>query len=336
MTSRFAAGPLAATVAREHRHRQRALLGIGLLLFLGMSPLFGHHLSSRLDEMLMGRDHIGEICLIALHELLAPVHGLFHLLFFGGLAYALADRARAWRSSRTVLRALRSEPVRPGSVLAAACGAASVEARMVRTVAGLPAPAFTVGWLRPRILVARQLESTLGPEELAAVLAHEGAHATRRDPLRLSLLRLLSCTFFWIPALRRLADDCADEAEILADNHASRDRPLALASALLSLATWRDLRPVHGDRVGFNERDLLERRVRRLAGQEIGPRTHVTRGSLGGAVASLLLVWTAGVAVAHPLPPPGAMTHCRHPHEFPWTHLFCFHPRDSTCPHSGL
>jgi Zn-dependent protease with chaperone function len=321
--------------AREQRHRRRALIGVGLLLLLGMSPIFGHHLSGRLDAVLMGRDHFGELCLIALHELLAPVHGLFHLLFFSGLAYALADRARAWRSSRKTLRSLQSDPVRPDTALAAACAAAGVEPRIVRAVAGLPAPAFTVGWLRPRIIVAQALEGTLRPDELTAVLSHEGAHAARRDPLRLSLLRFLSCTFFWIPALRRLADDCADEAEILADNRASRDQPLALASALLSLATWRDLRAARGARVGFNERDLLDRRIRRLAGQEVEPWTHVTGRSLAGAVAALLLVWTAGVAVAHPLPPTAAMTHCRHPHASPWTHLFCFRPGDPTCPHTG-
>lgn len=326
-------GLRATVAAREQRHRRRALVGVGLLLFLGMSPLFGHHLSSRLDAMLTGRDHVGELCLIALHQLLAPVHGIFHLLFFAGLAYALTDRVRAWRSSRTILRALRSDSVRPGSALAVACAEAGLDTRMVRSIAGLPAPAFTVGWLRPRIFVAQEIEEVLGPDELTAVLAHEGAHAARRDPLRLSLLRFLSCTFFWIPALRRLADDCADEAEILADDHASHDRPLALASALLSLATWRDLPAVRGSRVGFNARDLLERRVRRLAGQEVGPRTNVTGRSLAGAVASLLLVWTAGVAVAHPLPPSAAMTHCRHPNESPWSHLFCLTPGERTCPH---
>ena len=39
----------------------------------------------------------------------------------------------------------------------------------------------------------------------------------RRDPLRLSLMRFLACTLFYIPALRRLADDLTDEAEIEAD-----------------------------------------------------------------------------------------------------------------------
>jgi Zn-dependent protease with chaperone function len=321
--------------AREQRHRQRALVGVGLLLFLGMSPIFGHHLSGRLDSMLMGRDHIGPLCLIALHELIAPVHALFHVLFALGVVYAVADRVRAWRSTHTVLRSLESEPVRAGSILSAACAAAGVDTRTIWVVTGLPTPAFAVGWWRTRIFVARDLADSLTLDELVAVLAHEGAHAARRDPLRLSLLRFLSCILFWIPALRRLADDCADEAEIVADDYASQDRPLALASALLSLAAWRDLRPVRGARVGFNERDLLERRIRRLAGQEVGPWSHVTRRSLLGAVATLLLVWTAGVAVAHPLPPAAEMAHCRHPHESSWSHLFCFQPSDRVCPHTG-
>ena len=111
----------------------------------------------------------------------------------------------------------------------------------MRVVSGLPTPAFTVGWLRPRVYVDAALAGLLTADELAAVLAHEEAHVARRDPLRLSALRFLACTLFFLPALRRLAADAADEAEIAADDRAAglagAGAPLALASAIVISAT---------------------------------------------------------------------------------------------------
>src|SRR5439155_12889806 len=133
----------------------------------------------------------------------------------------------------------------------------------LRIVRGLPNPAFTIGWLRPRVYVARELAGALPDAELNAVLAHEQAHVVRRDPLRLAALRFLACTLFWLPALRRLADDVTDEAEIAADDIAAGDQPLVLASAILRVASWRDLRagPLGAiGATGFTCRDLLERR----------------------------------------------------------------------------
>lgn len=45
--------------------------------------------------------------------------------------------------------------------------------------------AFTVGLLRPRVLVSRALTEGLSSAEMAIVQRHEFAHQTRRDPLRL-------------------------------------------------------------------------------------------------------------------------------------------------------
>ena len=204
----------------------------------------------------------------------------------------------------------------------------------------------------------------LDPAQLEAVLAHEAAHVTRRDPLRLSLLRFLACMLFYIPALRRLADDLADEAEIDADDAAvARSEPLVLASAMLALASWAVPRGVSGavpsllagsavafqPFAPFQRVDLLERRVRRLAGEPTTVGTHVTRRSLGGAGATLVAVWVSGLMMAHPLRADGpaatlpqdhaSMSHCRHRGAFALSHLFCLglhsHPSGTPCPHTG-
>jgi beta-lactamase regulating signal transducer with metallopeptidase domain len=194
------------------------------------------------------------------------------------------------------------------------------------------------------VYVARTVAERLRAPELVAVLAHEGAHLARRDPLRLSLVRALACVLFWIPALRRLADDVADEAEVQADDAAAREHPLVLASALLALSQWLTPRERTLRVVGLTRPDLLERRIRRLAGELPAPGTHLTRRSLVGAALALALVWTSGLMMAHPLPAAtdlhGYAAHCEHHHAPAFRHLFCRglvrHASGGHCPHAKL
>lgn len=339
--------------AREEAHRRWLLLSIAGLILLSTSPVFGHHLASRGEVLLAGRDHLFGVCLIALHLLLEPVHFASHLLIFGGIVYAVWDRSRAWHSLRVTLRGLESRRPSLSTALADVAGLAGVDVSRIRVVEGLPNPAFTAGWFNPRIFLDAELVELLTRDELAAVLAHEGAHAVRRDPLRLSALRFLACTLFFLPALRRLAADAADESEIAADDAAARlasvGAPLALASAIVRIASeWGAQRTsplgvpgIANGIVGFQRADLLDRRVRRLIGQDTIVGTHLTRRSLVGAGSMLTLIWLSGLMMAHPLPPgvedlpiigkaAPALTqrsaerpiHCAH-HLYALSHLFC-------------
>lgn len=331
-------------VTREEAHRRTLLLAIGTLLLFSVSPLFGHHVAAGLEQGLRGQDHLGAMCLVALHTLLRPVHLLFHVLVVVGLAYALYDRAHALLRVRRTLASLHGAEPAPGDPFWSAATAAGLSPHRVRVVRGLPNPAFTVGWFRPRVFIAEAVADRLGPDELQALLAHEGAHVARRDPLRLSLLRFLALTLFWLPALRRLADDIADEAEIQADDRAAREQPLALASAILSLASWRTAGPAWGEGVGFAQRtDLLDRRIRRLAGEEPAPVSRLTRRSVVGAMLALALVGASGAIMSHPLPVDHLAhpsNHCGHPGESPFGHLFCRWgvPREAgrLCPHAPV
>ncbi|MEO6447009.1 MAG: M56 family metallopeptidase [Gemmatimonadaceae bacterium] len=332
-----------ALAEREHSRRRLVLLGVGGLIVLSTSPLFGHHVATRAGSLLAGHDHLWSLCLVAVHLLLAPVHGVFHVLLFAGLAYAAWDRARAWHRLRKTLRALPAVPPVEGDAFFTAAQSAGLRSTQVRIVEGLPSPAFTVGWFRPLVFLAKNLPGRLGSAELAAVCAHEAAHLGRRDPLRLTLLRFLGCTLFWLPALRRLADDLADEAEIDADDQAARLGPLVLASAILALAGQHiGAAGSPTGTAGFASAELLERRIRRLTGNGGTIRTHVTRRSLGFAMGVLAMVWISGIAVAHPLPTSpqasGHADHCEH-HETPvWSHLFCLagsaHGPGRPCPHT--
>ena len=347
--------------AREQSHRRALLLSMATLILVSTSPVFGHHLATRADALLAGHDHLGNICLIALHVLLAPVHSAFHVLLWCGLIYATGDRLRAWYALRRTVRALEFIPVAEGDTLGTAARRAGLSADRIRAVEGLPNPAFTAGFWRPTVYVAASLPAMLDGPQLDAVLAHEAAHVARRDPLRHSVMRFLACTLFYVPALRRLAEDLSDEAEVEADDAAvARGDALVLASAILALAEWtvpmgsRGL--LTGSAVAFQPlassgRDaLLERRIRRLAGEPASAGTHVTRRSLGAAGVTLIAVWTSGLTMAHPLPAEAssvvashahghATSHCRHHGASALSHLFCLglhsHHGGEPCPHTG-
>lgn len=327
---------------RERANRRAVMTGVAVLVVLGVLPVLVDHAPGRLEYALRGVDHLGALCLAALHALLAPVHGGFHLLLAGGIAYAVWDRVRAWRRLAEALAPLEVQRPTQGDAFWKAAVEAGVQPRRIRVVSGLPNPAFTVGTLAPAIYVAAELPYRLDEAQLRAVLSHEAAHVKRLDPLRFSLLRALACALFWIPALARLVEDLRDDSEILADNRAAdRGDPLALASALLLLADWRKSGAAlpHGA-VGLCDDTLLERRVRRLLGEDVQFTSHVTRRSFGVATLMLGVVWATGVLMTHPLEAssPSAIStdlHCDHHAESPLAHLFCRRgARSSDCPHA--
>ena len=86
----------------------------------------------------------------------------------------------------------------------------------------------TVGCLRPTVILPQHWREWSAPQ-LAAVLAHEGEHVRRRDPL-VQWLALLNRAIFWFhPAawwlereLSGLAEECCDAA-VIAQGHDPRD-----------------------------------------------------------------------------------------------------------------
>lgn len=331
-----------ASTLREQAHRRATMVGLCTILLLGTSPVIGHHLLPvDTSDLLAGVDHLGALCLTALHLLFAPVYPAVHIALGCGVLYAAWDRCRALRLVRSSLALLEVKHAREGDPFWCAAEAVAVDPGLLRVVRGLTNPAFTAGMFQPRIYVAAALATRLPPAELAAVIAHEGAHVARRDPLRLTLLRALACTLFWLPALRRLADDVGDQAELIADDAAAaRARPLVLASAILSVAHWSSESARTSGAVGFNRAELLDRRIRRLAGEETVVRSHLTPRSLLGAMAALLVVWTSSVLLTHPLPAHASdehARHCDHQGEAAWAHLFClgapFGATPADCPH---
>lgn len=152
------------------------------------------------------------------------------------VAFGLRSTLIEWRAHHRLSHALRSSHT------------VTVGATTVGVLSDMRPRAFCHGLLHPRIYVSSAALSTLGPPELAALLAHEHHHARRRDPLRFAIARVLGGALFFLPALPRLLERIADEAELAADEAASRDGHVAALAAAL-LAFDASGAGVHPDRV---------------------------------------------------------------------------------------
>lgn len=313
-------------IRREERRRRLLLFAIVALLLLGITPVVGHHVLGAVPWLSAQQHHLTILCLVALHQLLEPVHGIAHWLLYAGLVFAVLERGRVLWRHKHAMRDLPKVRVSLDSAMGRAALAAGLRADQVWTVRGLPMPAFTSGWIKPHVVVATNLAERLSADELTAVLAHEAVHLRRRDPLRLFALRSLASVLFWLPVLRRVAADLEDEVEITADDEVALRLALPLASAVLKLGGGES--PNVAATVGFQRADLLPRRIRRLAGEAPIAVSHTSTRSLVTATVALLLTGSSGLMVLHPLSDPSqhaalGPAHCDHPGANSLTHLFC-------------
>jgi beta-lactamase regulating signal transducer with metallopeptidase domain len=170
------------------------------------------------------------------------------------LAARLRGRARAWEGPAF-------ERLRDLAALSGTTGGVRLS-----FAPGLTAP-ITRGILRPEICLPPRAVKELMPEELDAMLAHELAHARRRDPLLLALCRTIE-VFFPLQPLSRFARRLLqEEIEILCDDSAARwtGDPASLASCLAEVATWIVADAPEARAIAMaSKRSRLEQRVNQL------------------------------------------------------------------------
>jgi len=179
----------------------------------------------------------------------------------------------AWRSYFT-LRSLRraSVPIRAGFDLFATA----------------EPTAFVAGLLRPRVFLSRGLLAAVDQHALAAILAHETAHARRRDPLR----RLLSALVlaFHLPGVAQMIDTLLARAhECVADADAARkvgDGP-RVAQTLIQVARLR-LAPApasaHSAAILGSDLDARVRHLLAVAGAPDAPSVALLAAGAAGVV----------------------------------------------------
>jgi Zn-dependent protease with chaperone function len=103
--------------------------------------------------------------------------------------------------------------------------AAAADRSGVTAVICLDSPAtsaFCAGLLRPRVFMTDSMVTSLGRDELAAVLVHEAEHARHRDPLRRLAGRAAADVLFWLPLVGWWTGRRLEDAELAADRAAIR------------------------------------------------------------------------------------------------------------------
>ncbi len=205
-----------------------------------------------------------------------------------------------WRhavAADSVLRRAANQSIAPTSAVVAIARQLGIR-RLI--VTDLPEPlAFCAGLLRPTVVVSLSLATSLAPGPLMAVLAHEAAHARRRDPLRQILCYAIARGVWVVPAARRGAEYLRLRFELAADRAAVRAAGRrALGEALLALHAAPQ--PVRSHAVAGSG-SVLATRIDALVTGSAAPRFSVERAagvrSIVGVALSLLLV---AAAVAGP------------------------------------
>ena len=149
------------------------------------------------------------------------------------------------------------------------------------------ARAFCAGLLRPRVYVSTGAIAALDEPALQAVLLHERHHASRRDPLRLAVGRVMARALFFVPGVGELVRHQQSLAELGADEQAiaaDQESRSALARAMLSFSEEGDA----GESVGIDPA-----RVDHVLGEPPSWRFPVLLCL--GALAVLALVATVGL-----------------------------------------
>lgn len=154
---------------------------------------------------------------------------------------------------------------------------------------------FCAGLLQPRVYVT----SSLSGLELEAVLAHEAAHARRRDPLRRVLARAAADVLFYLPLAAWWSDRQTERAELAADRAAiDRVGRKTVAVALLSAGS-----PATASATAAFD-GATEARVAQLLGDDLPIRRPSTARiliTLLGLVLAVSLAMCIGQVLAAPI-----------------------------------
>lgn len=128
--------------------------------------------------------------------------------------------------------------------------------------------AFCLPGPHPRIVITAGALAALRPDELAAVLAHERAHATGRHELVIQPFVAWQSALPFLPPARRATAAVAELVEMLADDAAAQATSrLAVARALARVGAGRPPGTSYdasATTVGTTERASVMARVRRL------------------------------------------------------------------------
>jgi len=216
---------------------------------------------------------------------------------------ALVGAGLAVRAAVTAVRVVRAASARRDRHRQMLTLVGRVCPELGATVVDHPQPAaYLVGGPDRRVVLTTGAIDALTREEIAAVLAHERAHAAGRHDLLLGGVRLLAKAFPRMLLFATARAQLARLVELRADEVATAHHaPISLARAMVTMATASaPASPVLAGAVAATGGDAMERLNRLLTPP---PRlSHAHRVAIGAGVAALALVPAVFVVAAQFLP----------------------------------
>ena len=169
----------------------------------------------------------------------------------------------------------------------------SLKKSSVSVISGATVTAYTIGLLKPRIVISQSLVSNVTKHELEAVVLHELYHLKNRHVLWLLVSQVISSVFFFIPFIQYLARQLKIEFELAADafvveKQKTKDHLCDSLALNLQYA---------GGVIPHFATTPIERRVESLLGNKLSPER---MGIKTVAVSTFSLLVMLGIAFVQP------------------------------------
>ncbi len=166
-----------------------------------------------------------------------------------------------------------------------------VELALSSSVAG----PIAIGFLRATVLLPLSAVTSLAPDELEVVLAHELAHIRRADFLWNLVQTFAETVFFFHPAVWWIGSCLRNDRELCCDDLALRvcPNPVVYARALFHLEEQRARQPHLAMALdGNRSRSTLRARIMRILGEPVTQAVHSPSRafSISVAIAGLLIL----------------------------------------------
>lgn len=174
-----------------------------------------------------------------------------------------------WMIHRLRTRAAGLVPAEVEAAFARIASALKLQQKVLLRISDLVAGPVTVGAMRAVVLLPLSAVTSLGPDELEVVLAHELAHVKRADFLWNLVQTVMETLFFFHPAVWWVSGRVRHERELCCDDLALSvcPNPVVYASALYRLEEQRS-RQMHLAMAldGHQTRQTLRMRIARILG----------------------------------------------------------------------
>ena len=228
---------------------------------------------------------------ISLSELLPWIDGLW---LAGVLALSVRSLGGWWYLRRLRLAAMDQAPAAVRASFDRICAALGLTRKIsLRLSSAIDSP-MTMGALRAVVLLPLSAITSLGPEELEVVLAHELAHVRRADFFWNVLQTIAETFFFFHPAVWWISKRVRHERELCCDDLALKvcPNPIVYAQALYRIEEQRSHRLHLAMALDGHSHPNLLARVERILGEPMTriPSRSVRPFSLSAAIAGLIVL----------------------------------------------